>query len=1082
MLRIIDSPNELLSMIVNFLNNPRKETIEKIKSLINESTASVLVPSFVFIGNWLGTNISSNSIDYSASKLSSKKRGFLSNAESSLSSFSNNQSSNDVSSYVLSSMYKIIGLISLRVPPVLLLTGTFDLNWGLYQPHWLLHGFYAPINSRIIQLRSYIKPFSTYGQIVPFPPSLSYTSNSNSLFTMNSNKNLKHQNDYLKQSIGFNNYKRNEVKSLPGLALDLDNDPAYQYAILNHFKRLILNHAPLYFFKLLNEPRNPRTVLTKAIIELLKELNEERNATHEQLIFAFSSIFLYIHAFTLLNQIDGQLLCEFLQTRTYLSPFCVLAMVNHIPVNIYLFNLLTPIELLLNDIGEQKKEIRTSQYVMVDLTTDTTLSGFIENMPLILSYYFLSTIPVDERDNCNIKDDNDILSFIHLSPLTLYNKMKEVFKIAQDRLLGSLHVSAMGILLLRCITFSLQRTLLNCAEIKMFTPSFCSFIKTVFAVLTTTLSDQLGAKFFGYIPNQQKLTDLTIRGSFTHLFPLLLHHTTNEHIIPFCIYASADSETNKNANLMISKLLQCERVKLTTSVVEILKDCNDPLILLEYINAIPETTLVETCREYEGLMTIRSELMSKIKIKPLLQSRNVFIIESIDCGPSQPILFAIDNMSMTSALKDASALCKQNQEILPTILRILTMTNFLQNHDFSQFLVNKLRNMLSNDSYSEEGELRFEIRASDYALPIGQSLLGRLLLASHPDLAFLLLQAMAKPLINDSAPLHWIVRFSLRFRSILPQNMIELFDQIVSQLPHADTLYIREKNFNQKKEEEENESKESLSESDGQSALSSEQIRRIHMFQIAQILVQRDMQLVQDPDVVNREYQSPYRHTEAFSHCSLSFSSYTDSQIAEMLVMPIFDLSRAWHKRDIACLCLAELATTMNSEVSYRYFSLLMKNNSCEMALLAGRLFIMNARIDVFKMICQECQMMIHKDDVKLDYFMRMIMPSFSRLEGDEAVATTLLCGFLESVTEKSQRVLQESVIDAVGLVYIKMKLFRARTTLINAARGFSPELKGIIASSLEIMPEDLNAKEAKKAQMMMSSAQKKKSNAGKGK
>ena len=123
---------------------------------------------------------------------------------------------------------------------------------------------------------------------------------------------------------------------------------------------------------------------------------------------------------------------------------------------------------------------------------------------------------------------------------------------------------------------------------------------------------------------------------------------------------------------MISKLLQCERVKLTTAVVQVLKECNDPLILLEYINAIPETTLVETCREYEDLMAIRSELMSKIKIKPLLQSRNVFIIESIDCGPSQPILFAIDNMSLTSSLKDASALCKQNQENLPMILNILS--------------------------------------------------------------------------------------------------------------------------------------------------------------------------------------------------------------------------------------------------------------------------------------------------------------------------------------------------------------------------------------------------------------------------
>lgn len=1098
MLRIIDSPNELLSMIVNFLNNPRKETLEKIKSLINESSASKLVPSFVFLGNWLGSNISTNSINYSSPKPIVRKRSSRSNLDTVLFNFSNNHSQNDTSSFVLNSMYKIIGLISLKVPPVLLLSGAFDLNWGLYQPHWLLHGFYAPINSRIIQLRSYVKPFSIYGQIVPFPPSLRYktNSNSNSIFNINPNgnlnKNFRRSSDMNRQGNQSNAFRKSEVKSLPGLALELDNDPAYQYAILNHFKRLILNHAPLDFFKLLNEPRNSRTVLTNAIIDLLRDLNEERCATHEQLIFAFSSIFLYIHAFTLSNQIDGQLLCEFLQTRPFLSPFCILAMVNHIPVNLYLFSLLTPKEVLLNvdvDEKEKDKEIQTSQYVMVDLATNSSLNGFIEKMPLILSHYFLSTGPAGDKGSCNKKDDNDFLSFIHLSPSTLYNKMKAVLSVARERLLGSLHVSAMGILLLRCITFSLQRTLLDCAETKMFTPNFCSFVKTVFAILTTAFSDQLGIKFFEFIPNQTKLTDLTIRGALTHLFPLFLHHTTDEHVIQYCIHASNEKETKKNAHLMISKLLQCERVKLTSNVVDLLKECTDPLILLEYINAIPDTTLVETCQEYEDLMSIRSELMSKIKIKPLLQSRNVFIIESIDCGPSQPILFAIDNMSITNALKDASSLCKQNQDSLPSILSILTLTNFLQNHDFSHFLVNKLRSMLASDTYSEDGELRFEIRPCDYALPISQSLLGRLLLASHTDLAYQLLQTMAKPLINDTAPLHWILRFSLRFRSILTRNIIELFDQIVSQLPYADVLYKSERSIdNESQNADDNDIyNDGYGDGDGysESGISNERKEIIkksnHIFAIAQLLVERDMMLIQDPDVITREYQSPYRHAEAFSHCSLSFSSYSDSQLAEMLALPIFDLSRAWHKRDIACLCLAELATTMNSEVSYRYFSLLMENKNCEMALLAGRLFIMNARIDVFKMICQECQLMIHKDDVKLDYFMRMVMPSFSRLEGDESVATTLLCGFLESVTENSPRVLQESVIDAVGLVYLKMKLYKARTTLINAARCFSPELKGIIASSLEIMPDD-SSLDAKTAQQLMSSAQKQKYSTGKGK
>ncbi|OHS94750.1 hypothetical protein TRFO_10912 [Tritrichomonas foetus] len=1034
MLRILDSPNELLSMIVSFLNN-KDDNVDKIKSLINESTTSKLVPAFAFLGNWLVTNISSSGEE----KLPK-----------------------------IQLVLQLIGMISLKVPPVILLTGAFDLNWGMYQPHWLLRGFYAPINERIIQLRSYIKPFSIYGQIVPFLPSIQLPSNYNIFSNNSNNPNMvnSHSNPNLTNNFnqtasknynstfnfpyfGPNNLKAGKMKNtnLPGLVLELENDPSFQAAIFIHFKRLILNHAPLDVFKPLMNHRNSRTVLTNAIIDLIKDLNNARDATQEQLVFAFSLIFLYVHAFSLANQIDGQALSEFLQSRPYLSPFCILAMINHIPVNMYLFNLLTPKELLIqNDV--QLHEIKPSQYIMVDLSTNDTLDNFVSKMPTILSNYFLSTGPAFENEACNKKSDNDFLSFLHLSSATLYNKMKAVLSVARERPLGPLHVSSMGILLLRCITFSLQRTLGDCAETKMFTDNFCGFVKTVFAILSPAFADQLGVKFFDIVHRQSKLADLTIRGAFSHLFPVLLHHSTNEHLIPFCVHSAKEAEIQNSARLMISKLLQCERVKLNPKIIESLKNSDDALILLEYIDAIPDTTLIETCEAYEDLMKVRKELMQKLRINPLLQSRNLFIIESVDCGPTQPILYSIDNMTTHTAAKDASNLLKQYSDSLQVVLRMLSMTNFLQNRDFSSLLVTKIQTMLANDSYSEEfGKSRFELRQCEFALPIAQAILGRLLLASHTDLAGELLNSMSDLLIHDSAPLHWLTSFSLRFRYILPKSMLQTFDRIASELPCADSLYKKSSNYSNPSD---------------------------LIFDIAKMLVERDMVLVQDPDIINREYQSPYEHAQAFAHCSLAFSQYSDDQIADMLTEPIFGLGRAWHKRDLACLCLAKLTTTMNSEVSYKFFLLLMERKSCEMALLAGRLFLMNTRIDVFKMVCQNCQSMIRKDNGKLDFFMRMVMPSFSRLKGDDAIATSLLCGFLESITEDAPRVLQESVIDAVGLVYVRMKLYKSRPTLINAAVNFTPELKGIIASSLETTHDELNI-DAKKAQYVIAAAQKQK-------
>lgn len=997
MLRLLNTPNELLSMIISYLNNPKKESYDKIVEVINESTASKLVPSFVFLGNWLAENSNVNSDN--SSKFYDHKHSF------------HIPQANQFSPSILSSIYKLIGLISLKVPPVFLLADAFDLNWGINQPQWLLHDFYQPINLRIIELRSYVRPFSIYGQLVSHPPAIIQST-------------AKYQ---LKNRIKSN------FDNIPGLQLELDNDTAYKIAMQLHFKRLILNHASIDFFQPYFDRKNSRIILTQAIIEILKDLNEERNATHEQLLFMFSGVFLYIHAFTLSNQIDGQLLCQFLQSRPYLSPFCLLAIVNHIPVNLYLFNLLTPRALLL-DHAAQDNDINQLQYAMFDQTNDDTLNGFISKIPTILSNYFLLTAPIGDNESYRKEDDNSFLSFTHLSSSTLYNKMKSILSVARERKLGPLHVSAMGILLLRCITFSLQRTFVDCAGTKMFTPNFCSFVKTVFAILSTSFSEQLGVKFFDRSTHNSAFCSLTIRGAILHLFTVILHHPTHDQLIPFCIEATTDDDTVQCSHLMFSKLLQCEQVKVTTKIIQSLLSCTDPYVVLEYIDAIPETTDVETCQEYEELMNIRNQLMEKIGIKPMLQSRNVFIIESINCTMTeikyQSILSIIDGMSINNAYKSASSLCKQNQEHLIEILRFLSMTNYLQKYDFSEFLVNKLRSLLQLTAYNGDGQSRFEIRMCDYALPIAQALLGRLLIVSQVDLAKNLLEMITPLLLQDSAPLHWIVRFSRRFRPILSEAIIRIFDQIVSRLPYADELYIT-MNINP-----------------------SDVTRSNYIYQLSKLLMDRDMLLIQDGNVINNEYQSPYRHAEAFAHCSLAFSPLTDDQIAELLIMAIFNVNKAWHKRDVSCLTFARLATTMNSEVAYRYFSLLMENKQCEMALIAGRMFLKNSRIDVFRMICQQCQSMIQKDHQKLDYFMRMIMPSFMRLKGDENVATTLLKGFLESITENSPKVSQEKVIDAVGLVYIKLKLYKSRAALINAANSFSPELKGIIASSLEIQDD----------------------------
>lgn len=962
MLRLVNSPNALLSMIVRFMNSKGDSScIELINNLIDESSTSQLVPAFAFLGSWLATNIkNSNDPHYRT---------------------------------ILQSAYKLVGKISLKVPPIILSNGVFDLNWGMYQPHWTLYQFYEPINDRILQLRSYVKPFSIYGQLILFPNTYS----------------LHH-----------------EFSPATGMMIELEVDPEYQIACLAHFKRLLLNHAPSDAFKPILSRHNGRATLTRAIIDLLRELNEVKEATHCQLIFAFSSLFLYINSFTQSNDIDGQMLCEFLQSRPYLSPFCILAMINHVPINLYLFNLLTPREIAQNI--EQQTDIQSSQYIMVDLTSCNTLKQFISKIPLILSNYFLTINPTGETENCNKIDDNEFLSFIHLSSATLYNKMKAVLSIARERQLGPLHVSSMGILLLRCIIFSLQRTLSDCAETKMFTKDFCHFVKTVFSILSPTQASQLGQKFFGANEAQASKVnaDLTIRGALSHLVPVILHNTVNDQIIRYCSIAAKDAKLHKNAIMLITKLLISAPPKLTPEVFSILVKSDDIYMLIEYIIAINSNMSLHSLEEYKTMEDQKNKLINRLPLRIICGQPLVTIETGLnqDITPytefSQFIMRIFDQMAPHSCVSDLIRALKTQKDNESTILLMFGMSSYMSDKSFASLICSQLLEMYRDNTYSEDGQCKFEIRRCDYALIVSQTVLGRLLFFHFDDLAERLLDAMAEMIEHDTTPLRWIYNFLIQYRPYLTNSIRSRLDVIVSHLRYADEMYIKG-------------SEHDL------------------VYLVAQSLVKNDYVLIQDPDMVNSEFQSPYAHAEAFAYCSLLIPNYSDDQLIAMMLSPIFQIEKAWAKRDSACLSIAKLAGNVSKDLSIKFFSHIIKHKKTELGIIAGRMFLLTCRIDVFKEICIHTKDMIGKSNGKLDYFMRMAMPSFQRLKGDEQTTTSMLCAFLESVSDRTPKVLQESVIDAVGLVYSQLKLYNSRTKLINSSMTFTPELRSIFASSLDV-------------------------------
>lgn len=1027
------APNPLLKKITHFLQKKKsQEYTKKIFSLINTVPTSELIPSFVFLSRWISENSDSQKRD---SDYDQKKQ---------------------------TAIY-MIGQISLKLPTVIHLTGFFESNMQTSKSHWLMRDFYIPLYKRIVQLRSYLKPFSLYSQL---PSSFQTFPEEAPIFLTPTNNHSTH----IYESRNYRNFY-----------IELESNPSYRSAIQLYFKRMIINHASIESFKPLVCQRSSRSILTKAIIELLQDLNKNREATQEELIFAFSSVFLYIHAFVLSNEIDSQLLCDYLQTQTFISPFCALAMVNLIPSNLYLFNLLSPRELSVN--LDHQTELKTSQYVMVDLSKSSNLNGFTAKMPLIMSNYFLSNnVTSTSADTYNKLDDNEFLSFIHLSSANLYNKMKVVLTVTRDRALGSVQVSSMGILLLRCIILSVQKTYLDCVDTHMFTESFINFIRTIFSMMTIVFSESLGMKFFdtGLINHDPRMVEFILRPIVKHMMVISLNINVNEHLLKFCFMAAKLENARKVSHAVVKRLSECGKIVVTPSIVKEIESTNDVFFLFEYAAHLETMNQVKTFGERLSLLRLKEKILQKLGVTASVTDKMTIVIDHVDptvMFSSQPagnsghkkrqamnisnddsqvnsdvnynrnIITSLEKINGHNATKELAKAIRQGIDDMPIVLYIFSMVHSFSNIEYASLITNKLKEMLSNNDYTEDGPTKFEIRPVDYAFPVALNIVGRLLIYSFEDQALDLLLSCERPLFEDQSPLHYIIHFLNRYRSLLRPEMKLVFDRVASSLPLSNKMYIHFTSH-------------SITSSFSQEEVEIEKINFVR--KIAVNLLDNDMVLIQDPEIINREYHSMFTHCLVFSHLSLSLSSLSDEEIARLLYLPISDLSHSWMRRKDSCLALAKLASSMNNEVAFAYFKLLVEKKNSQIAILCGRLFLLECRIDVYNEICRQCGCIVSKKFEKLDFFLKIILPSFVRLKGGEEAATSLIVGFLECLGSKEDdmeppKELVDEVLDAIGLFFMKLDLEKFTKQILAVVQKVAPELMKQIMIIIQT-PKDIDS------------------------
>jgi len=205
--------------------------------------------------------------------------------------------------------------------------------------------------------------------------------------------------------------------------------------------------------------------------------------------------------------------------------------------------------------------------------------------------------------------------------------------------------------------------------------------------------------------------------------------------------------------------------------------------------------------------------------------------------------------------------------------------------------------------------------------------------------------------------------------------------------------------------------------------------------------------LVPDPKLITTEFQSAAARARVIVLLSLHLSPLRLE--VRILADGIFSRRCTVRHWDPACLRLVQLVSLMESALVYPFFEVILQRTTCDMAVSAGHVFLVNVRIESFGRIYRNADELIGKGSATLHNFLRMVMPSYVRLKGCEETATQMLCGCFESVTEEALRELQETLVDAPCFVCARLPLAAPRARLVAAVEWLAPDLGAPAAASL---------------------------------
>jgi hypothetical protein len=491
---------------------------KQIQELINESTSTQLVPVIAWFGFWFISNTNSTSFSES----------------------------------VMQTAARCIDAILRRVPPVILLSGLYELNWNSHYRRFLSTDFFRSICTRVQIIKDFVRPFSIESHALRWLPCFPHRANS-------------------------------ILQGVRHIIYGLEPDPRYQGAHVDQFQRLILEHAHVGAFKPLLEYTNGKILLTVAIRNLIQKVNLRRDMRHEQLLFVFYTIFNYVQAFSRTNEVDAQLIAETIRRLPTVSPFCLLAIVTHIQQTFPLFTLLVPPALGVGDLTEAAaRQVILDEYRIVDLSMDDSLDGLIEQVPEILVSYFTSNLtrtPATPDSGAPPLRRMQFAAQLPYSPMML----RRVIDMLSDAALTPCEFLVWRAGYVRAIMSYVRTNLRNSvAESK---PPFWDFLGTAIAS-EMPLIGFLAGRFLE--EKSTEFREFLARGLLKYAVKCLVAMPVEARLIPWLLenIATRSDRLMAVSRLLLVKLLRSSLPRLTQEGIDQIVVVNDVVVTLEYTDAL----------------------------------------------------------------------------------------------------------------------------------------------------------------------------------------------------------------------------------------------------------------------------------------------------------------------------------------------------------------------------------------------------------------------------------------------------------------------------------------------------------------